>query len=69
MNNTPMFIMPFKLNGSELELRHFRTAVNSIKNQTDENWELILIDSFAEEYFSLIGEQLRSMQTLLFQIT
>lgn len=47
--NTAAFIMPVKLSGDELELRLFREAVASIKNQTDENWILIMVDDYSEK--------------------
>lgn len=46
-NHTAAFIMPVKLNGSEMELRHFVEAVESIKNQTDTNWILIIVDDYS----------------------
>ena len=49
MNNTPAFIMPLKLRGTDLELRHLREAVESIKKQTDDNWLLVIVDDYSEE--------------------
>ena len=49
MDNTPAFIMPVKLTGGETELRLFREAVDSIKNQTDENWVLIMVEDFSND--------------------
>ena len=46
--NTAAFIMPVKLNGSETEIRHFRASVQSIKNQTDSNWILIIIEDYSD---------------------
>lgn len=40
--------MPVKLSGSEMELKHFREAVDAIKNQTDDNWIIILVDDFSD---------------------
>ena len=48
MNKKPAFVMPVKLNGGELELRHFKAAVESIKCQTDTDWILIMIDDFSD---------------------
>ena len=45
---TAVFIMPVKLGGGEVELRLFREAVDSIKNQTDKNWLLIMVDDLSE---------------------
>ena len=47
MEKTPAFIMPVKLSGGELELNHFKAAVESIKRQTDTDWLLIMIDDFS----------------------
>ena len=47
MNNTPVFIMPLKLDGSEMELRFFRETIESIKNQTDTNWKLVIIEDYS----------------------
>lgn len=47
MNKTAVFIMPLKLNGGELELSHLKIAVDSIKNQTDKDWKLVLIDDYS----------------------
>ena len=43
------FVMPVKLAGSERELRFLHEAVDSIKNQTDENWILVMIDDFSDD--------------------
>ena len=47
MNNTPIFLMPLKLNGSEIELKHLSESVASIKNQTDPNWRLVIIEDYS----------------------
>ena len=31
-----------------MELKHFREAVDAIKNQTDDNWIIILVDDFSD---------------------
>ena len=49
MKKTAAFIMPVNLEGSETELRHFRATVDSIKNQTDENWILIMVDDYSND--------------------
>ena len=48
MNNIAAFIMPVKLSGDEQELRHFRMSVDCIKNQTDDNWILIMVDDYSD---------------------
>ena len=49
MNSTAAFVMPVKLGSGEMELSHFRAAVESIKNQTDSNWVLVMVDDFSNE--------------------
>jgi len=67
MNNTAAFIMPVKLGSGETELSHFRAAVESIKNQTDSDWVLVMVDDFSDdekvyakidEFKSELGEKL-----------
>ena len=41
--------MPVKLSGSEYDLRFFRSAVDSIKNQTDTDWVLIMVEDFSNK--------------------
>ena len=47
--NKAAFIMPVKISGTDAELSHFKTAFESIKNQTDTNWILILIDDCSDD--------------------
>ena len=49
MNNTAAFIMPMKISGNDMELAHLKTSIDSIKNQTDENWILIIVDDFSND--------------------
>ena len=49
MNNTPIFLMPVKIGGGEKELRHFKIAVDSIKNQTDTNWLLVMVEDYSND--------------------
>ena len=58
MKNTAAFIMPVKIGGGEMEIRHFKAAVESIKNQTDENWVLIMVDDYSdnEKVYEAIDE-------------
>lgn len=49
MNHTAAFIMPVKIAGNELELRHLRLSVESIKNQTDPDWILVMVDDFSDD--------------------
>lgn len=46
-SKTVAFIMPVKLNGEETELRHFYDSIASIKNQTDEDWVLVIVDDYS----------------------
>ena len=47
MNNTPVFIMPLKLNDSDMELNFLKASIDSIKNQTDPNWQLVIIEDYS----------------------
>lgn len=49
MNHAPIFLMPMKISGSELELRHLRIAVDSIKRQTDTDWRLVIVEDFSND--------------------
>ena len=49
MNKTPAFIMPVKIVGSEMELRHLALSVESVKKQTDRNWSLIIVDDYSDD--------------------
>ena len=60
MNNTAIFIMPLKLNGSEMELTHLRKAVDSIKNQTDTNWKLVIIEDYSN--VQIVYDTLKNLQ-------
>ncbi|MBE6818695.1 MAG: glycosyltransferase family 2 protein [Ruminococcaceae bacterium] len=46
-NHTAAFVMPLKLSGDETELRHLMESVASIKQQTDSNWVLIIVDDYS----------------------
>jgi glycosyltransferase involved in cell wall biosynthesis len=48
MNNTAAFIMPVKLSGNEMELRHLGITIESIKCQTDSDWILIMVDDYSD---------------------
>ena len=49
MNNTAAFIMPVKIRGNEIELSFFRKSVDSIKNQTDSDWIIIMVEDRSED--------------------
>ena len=49
MNTTPIFLMPMKLNGSEMELRHLRIAIDAIKRQTDTDWLLVIVEDYSND--------------------
>ncbi|MBE6740667.1 MAG: glycosyltransferase family 2 protein [Ruminococcaceae bacterium] len=70
MNKTAAFVMPVKLSGSEMELRHFKTAVESIKNQTDTNWILIMVEDFSddERVYNAIDEIKEDLKDKLYVI-
>lgn len=52
-NNLAAFVMPHKLNGSEVSERWLREAIKSIEDQTDPNWILIIIDDCSESEIAL----------------
>ena len=70
MNKTAAFVMPVKLSGSEMELRHFKTAVESIKNQTDTDWILIMVEDFSddERVYNAIDEIKEDLKDKLYVI-
>ena len=49
MSNTPVFLMPVKISGDETDLRFFRASVDSIKNQTDKNWQIVMVEDFSND--------------------
>ncbi|MBQ7642430.1 MAG: glycosyltransferase [Clostridia bacterium] len=49
MNRTAAFVMPVKISGDDMELRFFRDSVNSIKNQTDKDWILVMVEDFSND--------------------
>lgn len=49
MNEKPaVFVMPHKSDGSRQTEKHFREAIESIENQTDENWVLAITDDCSD---------------------
>ena len=49
MNKTAAFIMPVKIEGNEMELRHLHEAIDSIKNQTDPDWIIVISEDFSDD--------------------
>ena len=49
MNNTAAFVMPVKISGSERDIRFLREAVYSIRQQTDDDWILIMVDDYSDD--------------------
>ena len=49
MKQAPAFIMPVKISGGDMEIRHLMLSVESIKNQTDKDWVLIMVDDFSND--------------------
>lgn len=55
--------MPVKISGSEYDLRFLKCSVESIKQQTDDNWILVIVDDFSDnekvsEALDEIGKEL-----------
>ena len=46
---TAAFVMPVNISGSEMEIRHIREAIDSIKNQTDSDWMIIMVDDKSDD--------------------
>ena len=49
MKQTAAFIMPVKIAGNERELHHLTLSIESIKNQTDSDWILVMVDDFSDD--------------------
>ena len=49
MADKAAFIMPVKIRGNEVELRLLREAVESIKNQTDPDWVLVMVNDYSDD--------------------
>ena len=49
MKETAAFIMPVKIRGNKTELRLLREAVESIKNQTDPDWVLVMVNDYSDD--------------------
>ncbi|MBO7519820.1 MAG: glycosyltransferase [Clostridia bacterium] len=49
MNKSAAFIMPVKISGNDMELRHLMLSVESVKNQTDRDWVLVMVDDFSDD--------------------
>lgn len=63
MSKTATFIMPHWRDGSELSKRHLDETISSIKNQTDEGWQLVIVDDAspsesARKYLNKIKDSL-----------
>ena len=41
--------MPMKISGSDMEIRHLKSSVDSIKQQTDKDWILVIIDDYSND--------------------
>lgn len=49
MKTTAVFVMPVKISGNEMPLKHFKISVESIKNQTDSDWKLVIVDDYSDD--------------------
>lgn len=68
---TAVFIMPHRRKDTILSKKHLNAAINSIENQTDSNWELVIIDDHSEEipvreYLKEISERLKDKVHIIF---
>lgn len=67
MNKTAVFVMPLKISGGEMELKFFRAAVESIRNQTDPDWVIALVDDYSDDQrvYDVIDEMKTSLKEKL----
>ena len=49
MKQKAAFIMPLKISGSEKDIRDFRASISAIENQTDPDWDIILVEDFSND--------------------
>ena len=61
METRAAFVMPVKIRGNATELRLFHEAVASIKNQTDTDWVLIMVDDHSDD--EAVSRALAEIQT------
>ena len=63
MNHTAAFVMPVKISGDETELHFFRMSVESIKNQTDNDWIIIMVEDYSDN--KMVYDTIDEMKTEL----
>lgn len=68
---TAVFIMPHRRKENSLTRQHLDAAIDSINNQTDSNWKLVIIDDYSEEnsvreYLKTIQDKLKEKIHLIF---
>ena len=49
MKQKAAFIMPLKISGSEKDIRDFLSSISSIENQSDKDWDIILVEDFSND--------------------
>ena len=49
MNSTAAFIMPVKISGNGVELRHIKEAIASIEQQTDKDWIIVISEDYCQD--------------------
>ena len=49
MKQKAAFIMPLKISGNERDIRDFRASISTIENQSDKDWDIILVEDFSND--------------------
>ena len=48
-NSTAAFVMPHKMGSSKYAYEHLKCAVNSVIEQSDNDWILIIVDDYSND--------------------
>lgn len=49
MKQKAAFIMPLKISGEEKDILDFRASILAIENQSDKDWDIILVEDFSND--------------------
>lgn len=49
MKQKAAFIMPLKISGNEKDISDFYKSISAIENQSDKDWEIILVEDFSND--------------------